>query len=383
MFGRSPKLVALASLIGVAVLAGSLPGPALAADSQTATPTIISTPGSSPLYVADPALYKANGLAKARGGLGAYRDQVTRQIVVVMPSPVAASFTATDAASVAATVTVRRSAFDSSSIASMESEVEALHAGLVGKQAIVSGYDISQDQFTIRSNARASLFAGFMAEHPGEVTYTYGDVSSYNRDNDNPPHWGGATLDRPYPTPWCTAGYPVRVGSTTYMVTAGHCFNPGDSVVGNTGWNWGTIISRNGYPDTDVELIGGSTYEGAIYTGYSSHQWVKGYVQSLVGSSPYCLSGWASGNNCDYTETADNLTETFSNGNTTSGLVQLAGPHTGMPGDSGGPVYATNGNAFIFGSVVGGSGCNFFTCITYLEPYTRVQSVYGASLVTG
>jgi len=61
--------LALASLIGVAVLAGSLPGPALAADSQTATPTIISTPGSFSLYVADPALYKANGLAKARGGL--------------------------------------------------------------------------------------------------------------------------------------------------------------------------------------------------------------------------------------------------------------------------------------------------------------------------
>ena len=96
------------------------------------------------------------------------------------------------------------------------------------------------------------------------------------------------------------------------------------------------------------------------------------------------MSGAANGTHCDYTDIADNQTVTFGNGQTTSGLVELAGTGT-IGGDSGAPAYAMNGSAFILGSVVGGSPvCSPIpsSCIVYVEPWPRVQSVYGVSLLT-
>jgi hypothetical protein len=378
--------------LGVIVLLGTLPGASLAAQTPGAVATNTSDPS---LFVPDPSLHQANQLAKAQGGLGAYRDATTRQIVVRMPKAVAANFAAADIASVGAPVDVRASAFDSASIAAMESEVEGLYTRLAGSQTIVSGYDIRQDLFAIRSDAPESVFADFEAKYPGKVAYTYGGVVLQdNRDNDGVPHYGGATLDlivNGVLTPWCTSGYAIKVGATIYMVTAGHCYAGGATVYGGTGLNWGTIKSRRDWPNTDVELIGGTSggtsYAGYIYVSYSTWQAVKGYTVSDPGASPYCVSGHAGNTHCDYEDYADNLTITFGNGQTTSGLVELVGYGT-VPGDSGGPAYATTGgNAFILGSTVGGSPtCSPLpsSCIVFIEPWsTRVQSVYGASLVGG
>jgi hypothetical protein len=372
-----------ASVLGVVVLLGTLPGAAVAAKTPAA---VTSGPSDASLFVPDRSLYQADQIAKARGGFGAYRDRTSRQIVVLAQKTAAVSFATADIASVGAPVDVRTSKFDSTSVRAMESEVEGLYTRLTGNQTIVSGYDIQHDMFTIRSNAPESAFAEFEAKYPGKVAYTFGDLALTNRHDDGPPHWGGAELDM-NGSPWCTSGYTIHIGSYNYMVTAGHCFSSiGATVWGGTGVYWGTIQGRTGYPNTDAELIGGGSYEGVIYNSYSGSERVKGYTNGSPGSYPYCVSGNTNGTHCDYSEDRDNLTITFSNGNTTSGLVELIG--TGVKGgDSGGPAYAENGgNAFIFGSVVGApQTCSPLpsSCLVFIEPWSRVQSVYGGYLVTG
>ena len=185
--------------------------------------------------------------------------------------------------------------------------------------------------------------------------------------------------------PWCTSGYTVQLGSTRYMVTAGHCFNGLEAVYGGTGLSWGRVTGRRDWPNTDVELIGDTSYEGRIYTGTSSWAPVKGYVTSSIGSSPYCISGMAGGTHCDFEESRDNLTITFANGQKTTGLVELVG-YGAVDGDSGAPAYATsNGNVYILGSVVGGpSSCSPIpsSCQVWIEPYyPRVYSVYSSAAI--
>jgi len=372
--------VALASVFGVVVLLGTLPGASLAANTPGTT---TGRPSDPALFVPDQALYQADQLAKTQRGLGAYRDATTRQIVVAMPKAVVANFTAANITSVGAPVGVRASQFDGASIAAMESEVEGLHTRLTGNQAIVSGYDIRRDLFTIRSDASESVFLDFEARYPGKVAYTYGGTVLTSRHDDYAPNWGGAEL---YANGrlQCTSGYTVSTGSKNYMVTAGHCFPVLYGVYGGTGRYWGRVTSRRDNPNTDVELIGDGSYGPYIYVSSNGAATVHGWSPSQIGASPYCVSGAANGTHCDYTDIADNQTVTFGNGQTTSGLVELAGTGT-IGGDSGAPAYAMNGSAFILGSVVGGSPvCSPIpsSCIVYVEPWPRVQSVYGVSLLT-
>jgi hypothetical protein len=361
------------------LLLGALPSASLAANELGA----VSKDGSGAWqFISDPQLYRANELAQAHGGLGAYRDAGTSNIVMRMPKAAAATLTSADTSSVGAPVDVQESRFDSTSIAAMESEVEALHTRLTHDQVIASGYDIVRDLFVVESNAPGSTFADLENRNPGQIEYIYANISRDSRHDDRQPHWGGAEL-------WlngqqqCTSGYSIGVGSSHYMVTAGHCYSPGTTVLGGTGISWGTILYRNNYPTTDVELIGGSSYSGQIYTSSTASMAVKGYIQSLVGSYPYCVSGAVTGTNCAYTETAENQSYTDSVG-TTTGLVILQGNGGAFFGDSGAPAYGvSSGYAFIFGSVVAGEYlCG--SCRVWIEPYhTRVQSLYNAGLVTG
>lgn len=204
-----------------------------------------------------------------------------------------------------------------------------------------------------------------------------------SRHDDGASHWGGAELDINN-SPQCTSGYSIKVGSTNYMVTAGHCYASGATVYGGTGINWGKITQRRDYPNTDVELISGSQYSGQIYVSSTGHNAVIGYTTGAIGTSDYCVSGITTNNHCSYVETNNNMTVTFTNGNRTSGLIQLVGNGT-LPGDSGGPAYEPwSGKTIILGSVVGGStSCSPIpnSCIVYIEPWTRVQSLYGATIV--
>jgi hypothetical protein len=339
-------------------------------------------------------VHRADQLAKSRGGLGAYRDQATGEVVMVMPKALTSKVTTADIASVGASVKVRPSTLDGASIAAMEAEVEHLQVALVGDQAIVSGYDIRSDLFRITSDAPESLFADFEAKYPGRVAFAKGGFrfASNNRDNDSAPHWGGAQLDyREYNNPTgvliknCTAGYPVKVGTTTYMVTAGHCYSTTSWVVyGGTGLVWGSMKSRRDFPSTDVEMIGGSTYQGYIYTAYSAWAPIKGEGISAIDSSPWCVSGAANGTHCTYSELSEEQTVTLS-GLTVRHLIALAG-YGIKPGDSGAPVYAySNNQVFILGSVSGNvTPCSPLpdSCVIYIEPWSRVRSLYGATLVT-
>ncbi len=381
MLSRRLSKASAALLAGAIAFLAVLPAGALAADG----PGKIAIDSSGQVrFIADPALYQADELTKKAGGLGAYRDAAGHQITVRIPKALVGHFAEADVASVGEPVALQASRFDAGSIASIEASVKALRTKLEADQAIASGYDIQQDFFAIESSAPESIFGEIEARYPGLVAYTYAHLARLSRHDDGPPHWGGAELavSSSNHSIQCTSGYTIRIGSTNYMVTAGHCYPGLASVYGGTGLSWGRITGRRDYPNTDVELIGDTSYAGDIYISAGASEQVKGYTPGSVGSYPYCISGAVTGNYCDYTETAANVTYTDPDG-TTTGLIKLQG-HSMIFGDSGAPAYAnSSGYAFILGSLVGGQYlCG--SCTQYIQPwYSRVRTLYGASLVTG
>jgi len=111
-----------------------------------------------------------------------------------------------------------------------------------------------------------------------------------NRDNDKPSPLGWCHIGPSLSNPLVHCGVPSNGSGPR------HIWSP-LAIASTQGTPWLATPAGTGeqsfqgmaYPDTDVELIGGSTYEGAIYTGYSSHQWVKGTSRASSAHSPYCL----------------------------------------------------------------------------------------------
>jgi len=215
-------------------------------------------------------------------------------------------------------------------------------------------------------------------------------TAGFNRRDDVPPFWGAAGIANGGFV--CSSGYAVRnPAGTVSMTTAGHCFANGATVLTESGARTvGTVSNRHLSPITgdkkDMELIGGQSYAGRIYTGGITSTTSIPVVSAgpaVVGFNNYCDSGRTTGENCGHTALSVTAQVCYTVPPLPNACIDNAIAFTGgtLPGhgDSGGPFYAKdNRGAFIRGNFVA-----FNSTTAWAEPWTVVASTLGVSIVTG
>ncbi len=208
---------------------------------------------------------------------------------------------------------------------------------------------------------------------------------AFHRRDDVPAFYGGGGLLAS--NALCSTGYAVKnwVG-TRFMVTAGHCYANGTSVrtesnlrvVGNVS---GRALASLGSGPVDMELLGGQSYAGRVFTGgvfSSSSIPVVAAGAASVGYSAYCHSGRTTGEQCGHTATSVTATVCTATG-CKFPVIAYTGGTIQQGGDSGGSFYAKNASgAWIRGHVIASSSTT-----GYVERWDKVASRYGVSIVTG
>jgi len=222
---------------------------------------------------ADEAGASVTARADGLGALGAYWDERNEIYVVAVPSD-GPNLTADDFSDLAPTI-VKRLPISAKRIDKIGA---ALRSVAQNRDSDGHGYDFFTDlrsgKVVLTSSAPESVFADALREYGDDIEYRRVE-SGFTRSariNDGEPHWGGAQLDYDGQVgglPECTSGLTVRKtsNSTKYMVTAGHCFFLNETVYGGTGLDWGDIDFLASFPAKDMELIGGTSYAGRIFTG--------------------------------------------------------------------------------------------------------------------
>ena len=221
------------------------------------------------------------------------------------------------------------------------------------------------------------------AEKTKVVNATTEDV--WHRRDDIPAFWGGGGIAAGGGI--CSAGYAARnAGGTIFSVTAGHCWANGTAVTTESGGQaYGTVSNRRLPTITghamDVELVGGKSYAGRIFTGGITSTTSIPVVAAggaTAGYTNYCHSGRTTGQSCGHTATSINGQVCTQTG-CKSPVIVFTGGNMIQPGDSGGTFYAADSTgAWIRGNTIasgGGTG--------YAEPWTTIAPALGLTIVTG
>ncbi|MEJ3743626.1 hypothetical protein WEI85_10085 [Actinomycetes bacterium KLBMP 9797] len=200
---------------------------------------------------------------------------------------------------------------------------------------------------------------------------------AFHRRDDAAPFWGGAGVRSG--SSICTTGYALEnAGGTRFLTTAGHCFPEGATVLTESLNNTvGVVSNRLSF----VELIGGQSYAGRVYTGgvaSSTSLPVVGAGGAVVGFADYCHSGRTTGEQCGHT--ANSTTAQIC---TASGCIAPVIAFSGgiMPagGDAGSPFYAKNATSiWIRGHLIASTPTT-----SYAARWQEVQAAYGATIVLG
>lgn len=210
----------------------------------------------------------------------------------------------------------------------------------------------------------------------------------WHRRDDIQPYWGGGGITQTAGVAWCSAGYAVQnAAGTRFSVTAGHCFANGINVLTESGANRYGVVSNRRLPTVsghaqDMELVGGRSYSGRIFTGgvtSTSSARVVAAGTAYVGFTDYCHSGRTTGEHCGHTATSITGQVCTSTG-CKSPVIVFTGGTQPAGGDSGSPFYVkdSSGGAWIRGNVIAGNGVT-----SYAERYIDVAAAYGVSIVTG
>ena len=221
------------------------------------------------------------------------------------------------------------------------------------------------------------------AEKAKVVNETTEDV--WHRRDDIPSFYGGGGIAAGGGI--CSSGYAARnAGGTVFSVTAGHCWANGTAVTTESGaQSYGTVSNRRLPTATghamDVELVGGRSYAGRIFTGGITSTTsipVVAAGAASAGYTNYCHSGRTTGQSCGHTATSTNGQVCTQTG-CKSPVIVFTGGNMIQPGDSGGTFYAADSTgAWIRGNTIasgGGTG--------YAQPWTNIASALGLTIVTG
>jgi hypothetical protein len=256
--------------------------------------------------------------------------------------------------------------------------------------------DSTTGKIVLHTNAPASLVASLtdlsgaataQAQAASQVqVLRTGPTDTFSRRDDIPAFYGGGGITSGGGL--CSSGYAVQNSAgTRFMVTAGHCFANGATVLTESGANtYGTVSNRRLPTVTgdamDMELIGGVSYWGRIFTGgvtSSTSAVVVAAGTAFVGFANYCHSGRTTGENCGHTAnsiTAQVCTQTGCK----SPVIAFTGGTMIQGGDSGSPFYVKDsaGGAWIRGHILATDGTT-----GWAEPFTVTSPTLGVSIVTG
>lgn len=208
-------------------------------------------------------------------------------------------------------------------------------------------------------------------------------TDAWHRRDDIPAFYGGGGIRS---GSICSSGFPVQNSAgTRFMVTAGHCYPNGATVLTeSSNYTYGTVSNRRLASATghsmDVELIGGKSYAAQIFTGGTTSTTsipVVSAGQASVGYQNYCHSGRTTGEQCGHTATS--ITGQVCTGTgCKSPVIVYTGGTIQQSGDSGGPFYAQNSSgAYIRGHVIASSSTT-----GYVQPWIVISSELNVSVVT-
>jgi hypothetical protein len=282
-------------------------------------------------------------------------------------------------------------------LSKIQSRVRSYVAKHGAKYTFGTYVDASTGQIVVDTNAPADVVASLTST--GAKGTTAGGSAAgvkvkvnkkrttdlFQRRDDSPAYYGGGGLLAS--NALCSAGYTVTNSTgNRWMVSAGHCYAIGTRV--NTESNlryFGTVTNRAlaslGQGGLDMELLGGSSYAGRIFTGgvtSSTSIPVVAAGAASVGFNNYCHSGRTTGENCGHTAVSTTAQVCTATG-CKSPVIAFTGGVLSQGGDSGSPFYAKDSRgAWIRGHVIAGNGST-----SYAETWNKVAARYGVSIVTG
>lgn len=181
--------------------------------------------------------------------------------------------------------------------------------------------------------------------------------------------------DATYASSWrCSLGFNVRSGSTYYFVTAGHCTDGAGTWWSNSSHSTtlGTTAGSS-FPTNDYGLVR-YTNSSVAKDGTAGSVDITSAATPSVGTN-VIRTGSTTGTRTGRV-TALNATVNYGGGDIVSGLIQTT--VCAEPGDSGGPLYGSNGVAY--GLTSGGSGNCTSGGTTFFQPVTEALSAYGVSV---
>jgi len=282
-----------------------------------------------------------------------------------------------------------------SALATIQTRIARYVAAHGTRYSFASYVDATTGRIVLSTNAPGAVVSGLtdmsaaaagQRQAAGQMQVRRRAITdTFNRRDDVQPYWGGGGITSGGFL--CSSGYAVQNSAgTRFMVTAGHCFANGSTVLTESGANtYGTVSNRRLPTVTgdasDMELLGGQSYSGRIFTGgvsSTSSIPVVAAGTAFVGYNNYCHSGRTTGENCGHTAnsiTAQVCTQTGCK----SPVIAFTGGTMIQGGDSGGTFYAKDASgAWIRGNVIATDGTT-----GWAEPWTTISPTLGVSIVTG
>ncbi|KES03029.1 streptogrisin [Streptomyces toyocaensis] len=182
--------------------------------------------------------------------------------------------------------------------------------------------------------------------------------------------------DAIYASSWrCSLGFNVRSSSgAEYFLTAGHCTDGAGTWYSNSGRTT-TLGSTAGssFPGNDYGIVR-YTNSSVSKPGTANGVDITRAATPSVGTT-VIRDGSTTGTHSGRV-TALNATVNYGGGDVVYGLIQTT--VCAEPGDSGGPLYGSNGTAY--GLTSGGSGNCSSGGTTFFQPVTEALSAYGVSV---
>ena len=318
----------------------------------------------------------------ASGVVGVTADNVTQRFIVVVDSSVVSLDVVGEALreiSSELQIEVRPSCHSIAQLAATEETLNARQWHPSATEASLGYYmDPATGSFKVTFSSSDDEVAQSLKDTLGNtVEITYGEPSRRGRLDDGNPHYGGAGIGEGADNNFCTSGFTIVHDGSRGSVTAGHCFENGESVYSGP-QEYGTTAGKAFFPTYDMIRIESSTqeYDNVIHVDpcCPSVRDVTSDGDTAV-NAYVCVSGMTtrakcgvkvvsmSATLCDYQGCTGNLGfAEDENGRTISG-----------PGDSGAPVYSRwSGNtAPIRGMLIGNSAADNF----YFHKISRMESV--------
>jgi hypothetical protein len=254
---------------------------------------------------------------------------------------------------------------------------DAISADVPGKENIVSTYvQKDRNRVVVEANAVTEAMRTALATKYGvdkiaiHLNPTAERARAMSRQNDTNPYKGGSAARS------CTHGFSWNNGSTDYMLTAGHCTEPGllwlhpnESIIAETTkWDtfddWGSIKlpGQKTYAG-DVALVdmyGANRSIGKIYTGNKTSDKSRDVARSELAyeGKSYCTGGRNRGALCGWKIKKVAMNHKYEDGETVRNVFYAEKKGWCLwGGDSGGPVYTTQSNGKIVAKgIISGAG---------------------------